>query len=307
MPVYENILQTIGRTPLVKLNKICKDMGATILAKIESRNPMGSVKDRIALSMIEARERTGELSPGMTVIAPTSGNTGIGLAMVCAAKGYKLIITMPDTVSVERIRILKRMGAEVVITPGAEAMRGAIKKAEEIHRSTRNSILVDQFRDPANVSIHVTTTAREIIEDTGGNVDIFVAGVGTGGTITGVGKTLKKFKPNIQIVAVEPAESPVLSGGQPGKHLIQGIGAGFVPPILERCLIDEILRVRSEDALRMALQIAREEGIFCGISSGAACVAALEVGKRRENAGKTIVTIFPDTGERYLSMEWVEK
>ncbi|MEM3513663.1 MAG: pyridoxal-phosphate dependent enzyme, partial [Thermoplasmata archaeon] len=238
-----------------------------------------------------------------SVIAATSGNTGIGLAMVCAAKGYKLVITMPETVSIERIRILRRMGAVVILTPGAELMSGAVKKAEEIHRGIVGSVLIDQFQDPANVEVHERTTAREIIEDTGGKLDIFVAGAGTGGTITGVGKALKSLKQNIRIVAVEPDESPVLSGGKPGKHLIQGIGPGVVPPILDRTVIDEVIRVKSEDAIKMALRIAREEGIFCGISSGAACVAAVEVGKRRENAGKTIVTIFPDTGERYLSME----
>ncbi|MCX8173171.1 MAG: cysteine synthase A [Thermoplasmata archaeon] len=305
MSPHENILQTIGKTPLVKLNRVCAGLNATILAKLEGRNPMGSVKDRIALSMVEAKERTGKLKPGMTVVAATSGNTGIGLAMVCAAKGYRLIITMPETMSIERTRILRRMGAEVVLTPGAEGMHGAVKRADEIHKAMTESVLIDQFRDPANVEVHSRTTATEILEDTGGKVNIFVAGVGTGGTITGVGRVLKQSRKDVWVVGVEPDESPVISGGKPGQHLILGIGPGFVPEILDRSVIDEVIRVKSSDAMKMALRLGREEGIFCGISSGAACVAAVEVGKREENAGKTIVTVFADTGERYLTMEWV--
>ena len=294
------IFTTIGRTPLVELRRIVPGNGARVLAKLESRNPGGSVKDRIALAMIEAAEREGKLAPGALVVEPTSGNTGIGLAWVCAARGYRCLLTMPETMSVERRALLAHLGAEIVLTPGPEGMSGAIRRADEIATET-GAFRPDQFGNPANPWVHREHTGPEIWRDTGGELDAFVAGVGTGGTITGVGSFLRERRPGIRIVAVEPAESPVLSGGQPGPHGIQGIGAGFVPAVLDTGLLDEVVRVSTEEALEAARRLAREEGILAGISSGAALHAALAVAARPEFTGKTVVTLFPDTGERYLS------
>ena len=285
----------------MRLNRLTADLYATVVAKLESFNPMGSVKDRIGVSMIEAAERDGRLRKDTIIVEPTSGNTGIALAFVCAARGYRAVLTMPDTVSTERRQILKTLGAELVLTPGSEGMNGAIRKAEEIVASNANAFMPQQFLNPANPAIHRQTTAEEIWRDTGGRVDIFVAGVGTGGTITGVAEVLKQRKPEVRIVAVEPATSPVLSGGQPGPNRIQGIGAGFVPEILKVELIDTVIRVTDDDAGEIARRLAREEGIFAGISSGAATWAALEVARKPESAGKMIVVVLPDTGERYLS------
>lgn len=298
--IYENVTQLIGRTPMVRLGKI-NDSGAEIIAKLESFNPGGSVKDRIALSMIEAAEEEGKINKDTVIIEPTSGNTGIALAMVAAAKGYRLLLTMPETMSLERRNLLKAYGAELVLTPGAEGMKGAIRKAEELAREYENSFIPQQFENPANPEIHRKATAEEIWADTGGNVDIFVAGVGTGGTITGVGEVLKQYKPEVKIVAVEPAASPVLSGGMAGPHKIQGIGAGFIPEILNIDVIDEIFQVTDDDAMETARQLALQEGLLVGISAGAAAFAALEVARRPENKGKQIVVVLPDTGERYLS------
>ena len=298
--IYEDITKTVGNTPLVKINKLNKNPN-TILVKLETFNPFQSVKDRVGIAMIEAAEKEGKINKDSTIIEPTSGNTGIALAFVAAAKGYKLILTMPETMSVERRQLLKILGAELVLTDGAKGMSGAVAKAEELVAQTKNSFMPQQFNNQANPEIHKKTTAIEILNDTDGKVDIFIAGVGTGGTITGVGEILRKKNPNVKIIAVEPKDSPVLSGGAPGSHKIQGIGAGFIPQVLNRDVIDEIILVSNEDAGETARQLAKAEGILAGISSGAAFWAALQVAKRKENKDKTIVVVLPDSGERYLS------
>ncbi len=303
MKIAESILDLIGNTPLVKLSRIGKDLEAEIVAKLESFNPASSVKDRIALAMIEDAEKKGKIKSGATLIEPTSGNTGIGLAWVAAVKGYKLILTMPETMSVERRNLLKALGAELVLTEGPKGMKGAIQKAEELNKSIKGSYVLQQFDNPANPEIHRRTTAEEIWKDTDGKIDIFIAGVGTGGTITGVGEVLKKKKKSVKIIAVEPKDSPVLSGGNPGPHKIQGIGAGFVPKVFNQAVVDEIFQVANEDAFAAARRLAKEEGILAGISSGAALYAAIEVAKRTENKGKIIVVLLPDLGDRYLSTE----
>jgi cysteine synthase A len=305
--IYDDITQCIGNTPLIRLRRIVGDAKATVAAKPESFNPLWSVKDRIGVAMIDAAERDGKLNANSTVIEPTSGNTGIGLAFTCAARGYKLIVTMPETMSLERRRLLKAFGAQVILTPGDKGMNGAIAKADELLKTIPNSFMPQQFKNPANPDIHRRTTAEEIWNDTDGKVDILVSGVGTGGTITGVSEVLKKRKPSFKAVAVEPVSSPVITQkmhGQelkPGKHKIQGIGAGFIPGVLNLDVVDEVLQVKDDDAFDMARRLCREEGILSGISSGAAAWAALQVGNRPDNAGKLIVVVLPDLGERYLS------
>ena len=298
---FNDICQTIGRTPLVRLNRVTAGLGAEVLLKCEFFNPVSSVKDRIGVAMIEAGEKAGKIKAGTLIIEPTSGNTGIALAFVCAAKGYKLVLTMPETMSVERRTLLRMLGADLVLTPGPEGMPGAIRRAEQLHRDTANSFLPDQFSNPANPEIHRRTTAEEIWRDTGGKVDAFVAGVGTGGTLTGVGEVIKSRNPNFKCVAVEPVDSPVISGGKPGPHKIQGIGAGFIPANLNTKILDDVIKVANNDAFVMARRLAKEEGILCGISSGANVWAAIQYAQRPENNGKVIVTVAPSTGERYLS------
>jgi cysteine synthase len=299
--IAQNITETVGNTPLVKLNRVTDGAGATVVAKLESFNPIHSVKDRIGVAMISAAEEQGLIKKDTVIVEPTSGNTGIALAFVAAARGYKLILTMPDTMSVERRQLLSIFGAQLVLTPGADGMKGAIKKAEELAASNPNYFMPQQFKNLANPEIHRLTTADEIWRDTEGKVDILVSGVGTGGTITGIAEVIKKKKPSFKAIAVEPAASPVLSGGKPGSHKIQGIGAGFVPDVFKKELVDEIIPVTNENAGVIARRLAKEEGILAGISSGAAAWAAIEVAKRPENKGKLIVVIIPDTGERYLS------
>jgi cysteine synthase A len=299
--IFEDITKTIGNTPLVRINRMNRDGHATVLAKVESFNPLSSVKDRIGLALIEDAEKRGLLKKDSVIIEPTSGNTGIALAFVAAAKGYRLILTMPETMSIERRQLLKILGAELVLTEGPKGMKGAVEKAEELAKGTPNSYVPQQFNNPANPEIHRQTTAEEIWKDTDGKVDIFIGGVGTGGTVTGVGEVLKKRKPGVRVIAVEPKDSPVLSGGKPGPHKIQGIGAGFVPGVLKTGLVDKIIQVTHENAGETARRLARDEGILAGISSGAALWAALQVSLQEENKGKTIVVVLPDTGERYLS------
>ncbi|OIP30974.1 MAG: cysteine synthase A [Deltaproteobacteria bacterium CG2_30_63_29] len=301
MKIAGNITELIGRTPMVRLNRMASRLAADVVVKLESFNPCASVKDRIGLGMIEAAERDGRISADTVIVEPTSGNTGIGLACVCAARGYKLLLTMPDSMSIERRKLLAALGAELILTPGAQGMKGAIAKAQEIAETNPNAFMPQQFNNPANPEVHRRTTAEEIWADTDGAIDILVSGVGTGGTITGVASVLKSRKPSLKAVAVEPAGSPVLAGGQPGPHKIQGIGAGFVPAVMDLSLVDEIFPVTEADAIAAARNLGRLEGILVGISSGAALSAALTIAERPENAGKMIVVILPDFGERYLS------
>lgn len=305
MKIHQNILELVGNTPLVELSKIEKneDLKSKLIAKVEAFNPAGSVKDRIALNMIEKAEEEGLLKPGATIIEPTSGNTGIGLALVCAQKGYNLILTMPETMSVERRKLIKAYGAKVELTDGSKGMKGAIAKAQELAQEIPGSFIPSQFTNPANPNKHYETTGPEIWKDTDGTVDIFVAGVGTGGTLSGVGEYLKEKNPNVKVIAVEPEDSPLLSKGYAGAHKIQGIAAGFIPETLDTKIYDEVVTVSNEEAFEMGRRLAREEGLLVGISSGAAAKAALEVAKRPENEGKTIVVLLPDTGERYLSTQ----
>ena len=299
--IYANVTEAVGRTPLVRLNRLTEGVDATVLAKLESSNPAGSVKDRIGVSIVDAAEKAGALRPGGTIVEATSGNTGIALAMVGAARGYRVILAMPETMSMERRVLLRAFGAEIVLTPGSGGMSGAVEKAQELVASTENAIWAQQFANEANPAIHRATTAEEIWADTDGGVDIFVSGIGTGGTITGVGRLLKERKPEVQVVAVEPLDSPILNGGKPGPHKIQGLGANFVPEVLDTTVYDEVVDVSFEDALDVARRLASDEGILAGISSGAIVWAALQVGMRPENAGKTVVAIVADTGERYIS------
>jgi cysteine synthase A len=299
--IFPRITDVVGATPLVRLESLTRGLGATVLVKLESMNPLGSVKDRIGTAMLLAAEAGGLIRPGTLIVEPTSGNTGIALAFACAVRGYRLILTMPDTMSLERRKLLKHLGAEVILTPGSQGMTGAVHRAREMAAESPGAYMPDQFSNPANPEIHRRTTAEEIWRDTDGEVDILVAGVGTGGTITGVAEVIKARKPAFQAVAVEPATSPVLSGGPPGPHLIQGIGAGFIPQVLNREIIDEVITVSDQDALETAREVAKREGILCGISSGAAVCAALAVARRPDNRGKQIVAILPSTGERYLS------
>jgi cysteine synthase len=298
--IYDKVVDTVGNTPLVALGRVAAGVPAKVVGKLESRNPCGSVKDRIGVAMIEDAERRGALGPGATLVEPTSGNTGVALAFAAASKGYRLILTMPERMSRERIALLRYLGAEVVLTPGT-LMRDAVDRAAQIAGETRGAVMLQQFKNPANPEAHRRTTAVEIWDDTSGQVDIFVAGVGTGGTITGVGEVLKQRKPGVRVVAVEPSKAAVLSGGKPGNHMIQGIGAGFVPEVLNRAVIDEVIAVSEDDAFAAARRLAREEGILAGISSGAALHAALEVAGRKENEGKMVVVMLPDTGERYVT------
>jgi len=301
--IADDITKLVGNTPLVRINKLTKGLGGQVVAKLEYFNPCGSVKDRIGVSMIEAAEKAGTIDRDSILVEPTSGNTGIALAFVCAVKGYRLIFTMPETMSMERRGMLKAFGAELVLTPGTLGMKGAIEKAEELVKENPKAIMLQQFKNPANPEAHRKTTAEEIWRDTDGLVDALVAGVGTGGTITGVGETIKKRKPTFKVIAVEPENSPVLSGGSPGPHKIQGIGAGFVPEVLDRQIIDRVIKVTNDSAFETARRLTREEGIFCGISSGAAMWAALKIAKEEEFKGKLIVVIIPDLGDRYLSTE----
>jgi len=303
MKIFSSVDHTIGLTPLVRLNRLTAGAEVEVLAKLEFFNPLGSVKDRIAASMIAAAEIAGKIKPQTLIVEPTSGNTGIALAFICASRGYKLCLTMPETMSIERRKLLKHLGAELLLTPGAEGMKGAIEKARRIQAAEKDAFMPDQFTNPANPKIHRETTAEEIWRDTEGRVDILVAGVGTGGTITGVAQVIKSRKPSFKAIAVEPAGSPVLSGGSPGPHKIQGIGAGFVPEVLDRSIIDGVVAVKNEDAFETARRLAKQEGILCGISSGAAAWAALEIAKRPESQGKVIVTVLPSTGERYISTD----